>query len=642
MKRKVLSMKTQFKKRLAAFMVFVFLLSLTGCGDGDAKAPGVSLNEDFNIPLGSLTEASTEQSTTEAEKEYEYAEGENEEFQKFIKEYFENSVTVDSTYFNSYVQNGEHFGIERPEATLGDSDMSEEAIEKSKKKDEEFYNKLIAFEDQPLNEDERFTYRCLKEDTEINMRRYDYIYLTDPFSPGNGNQENLPSVFTDYRFNDKRDVDDYVELMKQSRAYFKGLIDFEYTKSEKGTFMSDAAADKVIEQCDTFMKDKENHFVLDAFNTRVEKLDFLTEDEVKEYKEKVKEAFENYLLPAYQDLKDAMQELKGTGKNDKGVCYFENGKDYYAKYLFPKRSGSSKTVEEEIQYMDDRMNKLLVDLASIYYSNQEAFTEYENRRVDQTIYKAYDDMSAEEVIDMLQKDYMDDFPMATASIPYEFDMMGEKRGKISDSTLAYYELSPVDAPEQNHICLNDTKKGGLVLTLAHEGCPGHMLQTYYFRNTNPNLARSISFNLGYIEGWAVYSSYSVTEKLDFLGKEEYGDVFGKIDRIYTDMLYLVEGRVDIGINYEGWGEEEIKNYLQKNGLSVEDVSEFMVSHAADPGIMLSYTTGYFEMLELREKAESELGDKFDVKDYHKAILDVGPCQYKFLSEKVDEYIEKNK
>ena len=169
-----------------------------------------------------------------------------------------------------------------------------------------------------------------------------------------------------------------------------------------------------------------------------------------------------------------------------------------------------------------------------------------------------------------------------------------------------------------------------------------MLQTYYFRNTNPNLARSISFNLGYIEGWAVYSSYSVTEKLDFLGKEEYGDVFGKIDRIYTDMLYLVEGRVDIGINYEGWGEEEIKNYLQKNGLSVEDVSEFMVSHAADPGVMLSYTTGYFEMLELREKAESELGDKFDVKDYHKAILDVGPCQYKFLSEKVDEYIEKNK
>ena len=186
MKRKGLSMKTQFKKRLAAVMVFVFLLSLTGCGGGDAKAPGVSLNEDFNIPLGSLTEASTEQSTTEEEKEYEYAEGENEEFQKFIKEYFENSVTVDSTQFNSYVQNGEHFGIERPEATLGDSDMSEEAIEKSKKKDEEFYNKLIAFEDQPLNEDERFTYRCLKEDTEINMRRYDYIYLTDPFSPGNG------------------------------------------------------------------------------------------------------------------------------------------------------------------------------------------------------------------------------------------------------------------------------------------------------------------------------------------------------------------------------------------------------------------------------------------------------------------------
>ena len=72
------------------------------------------------------------------------------------------------------------------------------------------------------------------------------------------------------------------------------------------------------------------------------------------------------------------------------------------------------------------------------------------------------------------------------------------------------------------------------------------------------------------------------------------------------------------------------------------MSDLVSTFAGDPGIMLSYSVGYLEMHELREKAEDELGDKFNVKDFNKAVLDVGPCQYKFLAEKIDEYIEKNK
>ena len=211
--------------------------------------------------MASLTDpGSTEQSTTEAEKEYEYAEGENKEFQDLMMEYFERKVCSDSSDFNSWLMDPSKYGLERMEATLGDADFSEEGIEKSKKNDEDFYNRLIAFEDQPLNEDERFTYRCMKDDIELSLKYYDYIYLSDPFSPGNGYQEGLPSVYTDYRFDDKQDVEDYIELMKQSREFFNDLIKFEYTKSKKGTFMSDACADKVIEQCDTFMKDKDNHY----------------------------------------------------------------------------------------------------------------------------------------------------------------------------------------------------------------------------------------------------------------------------------------------------------------------------------------------------------------------------------------------
>ena len=637
--------RMQLRKKIAAVLVCVFLLSLTGCDSGNAKAPGVSMKEGATeFATSDVAVEKPTETSTEEEPEYEYAEGENEDFQELLKEYREAVLIADSSSYNSLVRNGESIGIERPEATLGDADFSEEGIEKKKKKAKEKYDELIKFENEPLNEDERFTYRCLKDEFERDMIFYDNIYLYDPFSPGNGQHEALGSVLTDYRFECKEDIDDYIELMRQSRTFFNKLLEFEKVKSEKGFFMSDATADRVIEQCDTFMKDKENHFVLEAFDQRMEEADFLTDEEKAEYKKVNKEVFEDSVMGAYQDLKDGIQSLKGTGKNDKGLCYFDGGKEFYKNYIFPTRCGSSKTPEEEIEILDKRIDDTMMEIASLYYSNMEAFEKFEDARMDKKVFEAYHDMSAEELLDMYQTDYRDDFPIEGDNIPFTIDFMGEKRGKISETTGAYYKLCPVDDPDYNHICVNDysTDDDELVSNLSHEGFPGHMLQTSYFRKTNPNPARSVSFNLGYIEGWAVYASTYLLENLDFKGEVENAKLYGKGYRLYQDYIFLIEGRIDIGVNYEGWSEEEVMNYMTEEGLTPNDDTDVVSAYAADPGVMLSYSVGYVELLEQKEKAEEELGSKFDLKEFHKAFLDVGPCQYKFLSEKIDEYIEKNK
>jgi uncharacterized protein (DUF885 family) len=223
--------------------------------------------------------------------------------------------------------------------------------------------------------------------------------------------------------------------------------------------------------------------------------------------------------------------------------------------------------------------------------------------------------------------------------------MSESVEKISENTLAYYQLSPVDDPDYNLICVNGSNKDGMFAVLAHEGNPGHMFQFWYLRNHYTNPARNVAFNLGYIEGWAVYSSYDVLKKCDCEGENDYGTFCGQLEQIDMDLGYLMMGRADIGINYEGWDKDDLIDYLTgkvDSGKEEEVAEDLMVTVSADPGLYLSYSVGYYEMEELREYAEEELGSKFDAKEYHKVILDAGSCQFELLKTKVDKYIEENK
>ena len=640
--------KLKFKRFIVALLAVLMVMSLSACrtpsefyhevilGETTGKKKEKKEDKDKDKDKEEKTEAEKEDTS---EEDVEYADEENPEFQEFLMEYFEDAVTASTMVYNDYIMDASKFDVKMEgEATLGDASMDEEAMEAAKKEDEKFYDELLEFEDADLTEDERFTFECLKYDTEISMRVYDYTYLAEPFSPMSGAQESIPTAFEEYRFDDKQDVEDYITLINQVRDYFGKLIDFEYEKSEKGYFMSDDVADDVIEQCDEVI-DKNGSFICEVFEDNIDKLDFLSDEEKDEFKAQNKEAVEEVVVPAYQDVKDCLEELKGTGKNDGGLCNFEGGKEYYEEYLFPVYSGSAKTMDEEIEVMDDRMDDLLMQLTSIYMSNPDAYEDYVEK--NDNLYSVYDDMTAEEMIDMFQEDYMDDYPI-DGKIPYEVDYLSDSISKIKDTTLAYYNICPIDNPDYNRIKVNSINQDGLFNTLAHEGCPGHMFQFWYFRNTNPNPGRTLDSNLGYVEGWAVYTAYNATLECDFLGKEENAKVLASLDKINTDMGYLAQARIDVGINYEGWSVEDVEDYLEEKGFNKDVAEDIFVTSIGNPGVYFSYTTGYYEMEELRNKAEEELGSKFEAKEFHKAILDAGPCQFEMLEKKVDKYIEENK
>ncbi|MBR6402323.1 MAG: DUF885 domain-containing protein [Eubacterium sp.] len=636
--RKMTDVLKKNGKKIAAILVCCLMLSVTSCGSDieyiDETGNSSSTSGDNGSDNGSGSSSSNITYTGDVE----YADSENEEFQKFLKDYFVDAVTESTIDYNYTIKDGSKYGIEPPVATLGDPSMDKASIDSQKKEIQDQYDKLMTFKDVKLTEDETFTFECLKNNIELSLKLFDNIYFYEPFSPMRGLQANIPTNFTDYRFDDKSDVEDYVTLLGQMRDYFKGYIDFEYEKSKAGYFMADSVADKVIEQCDEFTADKENNFMIEVFDDRIEELDFLSKEEKEDFKKRDKEAILKSVIPAFEDLKKCITELKGTGKNSLGLCNYDGGKEYYSDYVFPSFSDSSKTPDEEIAVMEKRKQNLTGEMTLIYSSNQEAYQAFiEN---NDTLLEKYDKMDASEVIDYLIGHCLDDYPELD-EIKYTANYMDKHMEKIMENVLAYYMSPAIDDPEHNLIYVNGAHPSGMWTTLAHEGCPGHMFQNAYFMSTNPNPVRAIMGNIGYKEGWAVYSSYGSLEQCDF-GGSEYAKEFAKLTKINEDLGYLLYGRIDLGVNYEGWTVDDVKDFLSSSGYGTDFAEDIITTVIGDPGAYLSYTTGYYELEELRLLAEDELGSKFDAKEFHKVVLTAGPCSFKNLRTKVEKYIYENR
>jgi uncharacterized protein (DUF885 family) len=162
-------------------------------------------------------------------------------------------------------------------------------------------------------------------------------------------------------------------------------------------------------------------------------------------------------------------------------------------------------------------------------------------------------------------------------------------------------------------------------TLAHEGYPGHLYQNVFFHRTNPSPVRSIVGYSGYSEGWATYV------EMDSYYLAGIGDALAEFLRANNLASLCMYGKIDVGVNYYGWDLEKTKDYLLTFGIedsaSCEEIYRAMV---AEPGNYLNYIVGCIEFLELREAAAKKLKDDFVLKDFHEAILSIGPTSFDVL------------
>lgn len=611
------------KNVMAAAICISLAVGLSACGETQGERRHLNDKNDTT----EKTERAQESFSEDALKE-------QQEFEQYLDDYFKDVVTDDTLTYNYMIKDGADYGLEEPEVTLGDPGMTAEEIGQDKEEFEGWVKKLDAIDRSCLTEDQKLTYDVLDEYFEVSAGIFDNVYLYEPFSPMRGLQANIATNFTDYRFDDKGDVERYIELLGQIPDYFAEYLDFEQEKSEKGYFMSDAVCDKVISQCKDFVADKENHFMETTFNDNIDALDFLTDEEKAEYKEANKQAVENSLLPAFENVADVLSGLKGTGTNDGGICNYDGGKEYY-EYLLKNFAGTAKSPEEVIDMLDTELQKLMVSLYQYYLGNQAAY-EYFAANYD-SIFAETDQMTASEMVDKMMETASEHYPDA-GTINYKAEALDKNLETIMDDVLAYYMAPAIDDPDNNLIRVNGLHTDGMWTTLAHEGYPGHMLQNAYYMSTDPEPVRTLMNFLGYKEGWAMYACYDSLYYYEY-EEPEYGDTIAALYQLNDEMSYLMMGRVDLGINYEGWTLQDTADYLTKNGMDGSAAQELYTTMVGDPAVYQSYSTGYYEMKELRDYAEEKMGDDFDLKTFNTIILETGPCQFDILKEQVDKKLQ---
>ena len=201
---------------------------------------------------------------------------------------------------------------------------------------------------------------------------------------------------------------------------------------------------------------------------------------------------------------------------------------------------------------------------------------------------------------------------------------------------AFYMIPAIDNTEENVIYINQTKMGDdltLFTTLAHEGYPGHLYQTVFFEGTDPDPVRSLFGFGGYVEGWATYAemcSYYLTP----LSKEQ-----ATLLQKNASIILALYALADMGIHYEGWSRLDTVSFFCSYGITdaaaVEQIYELIIG---SPANYLKYYIGYVEFLELK-KEWAEKADEFSQKEFHEAVLRVGPAPFETVEEYMWDIVE---
>lgn len=540
----------------------------------------------------------------------------------FVKELQQNTINLHYT-----LSDPEKFGIKSHKISLGS--LSKEDAKSSTASLENIAAALSRFDFKSLTDRQRLTCDILNDFCEKNLSSASRYYYDEPLRPTTGMHSELPILLAEYAFYDSCDVTDYLALLTCIEDYFKQIILFEQEKSKEGLFMSDQAADTVIEACKTFIQKPKKNFLIVTFDDRIDSVSELTEEKRELYKKQNRSLVKNIVIPAYKELIRALTELKGSGTNNAGLCHFPQGKEHYEN-LVRSNTGSDKSIKE-LQNMTERRRNLDMTALHELLARDPSLLESDNPRL------AFD--SPEEMLDhLLQEMQIDFYPAAndTYSVNYVHKSLEETLAP------AFYLTAPIDDISHNVIYLNERSGySGIQLftTLAHEGYPGHLYQTIgSYQAGLPPILALLNYP-GYVEGWATY-----VEMLSYRYAGLSDELAEMLMRNQSALLSLYAS-VDMGIHYDGWELADAIVFLKKYGITDRTVVQNMYKLIVEePSHYLKYYIGYLEFLELKDYAKEIFADDYTDRDFHQAVVRIGPAPFPILKKyiKIFYYVPETK
>lgn len=511
-----------------------------------------------------------------------------------------------------------------------------------------YRDKVAGIDDSALSDSEKMSKDILKWECDINLatlgfKKPKYMPIDQMWSV-NLFMGQLASGASAQPF---KTVEDYENWIKRVDGFLTWMDSAEKNMREgmeQGYVLPASLIRKVIPQMASMAEaDAENHLFYGPINNFP---DSFSEEEKQRLTEEYKTMISEKVIPAYQNMHSFMkEEYLPKGRGSSGISDIPNGAEYY-KHQIKLYTTTDMTAEEihqlgldEVERISKEMEKVMKEVG--YEGDLTSFFNYVRENKELMPYKKPKEVIAhfEEIHERMKPNISKLFSV-TPKTEFEVRRTEEFR---ENSASAEYNPGSLDGtrPGIFYVPIPDAASYNVYSDeslFLHEAIPGHHYQISLTQENDdlPDFRKTLWYS-GYGEGWALYS--------ESLGKELglFTDPYQYFGMLGAEMHRAVRLVVDTGLHSKGWTREEAIQYSLENEAEPEaSVISEIERYMANPGQALSYKIGQLKIRELREKAKTELGDQFDIREYHKEVLETGCVPLQLLENKIDNWIAEAK
>lgn len=536
----------------------------------------------------------------------------------------------------NYPQRATAFGDYRYNDRL--NDYSLDAIMRQHQTDESFLTRLEAISTPGFSDQDQLSHDLLirvlqQRITDFNFKEYEM-----PINQQSGIHTSLADLPMAVPLDSVKHYEDYISRLHQIPRALSQVTEVLRAGMKDKLMPVRFLAEKIPAQCDGIV-------AADPFLRPTKKYPAsISPEEQKRLTQEISEAVNTDVLPAYKTFATFIRtEYAPQGRTTLSVTSLPDGEKRYEHDIYA-RTTTHMTPDEIHQLGMREIDRIEAEMTVI--AKKEGFADLASFRASVKTNPKYTPTSAEQILD----DFRHYIAQMEPKLPQVFTLLPkspvtvEAIPEFQAAAATHYVTGTPDGKRPGRVVVATSKfaERSLVDDEAvayHEGIPGHHMQLSIQQQLEglPKFRlHGLGFN-AYTEGWALYAEQ--------LGKEVgfYQDPVSDYGRLSSELFRAVRLVVDTGIHAKGWSRDQVVEFMRKSGAVDEPTIQAETDrYISWPAQALSYKLGQLKIRELRERAQKELGSKFDIRKFHDEMLDGGALPLDMLEARTEKWIAEQK
>ena len=532
----------------------------------------------------------------------------------------------------------------------------------------ETYATLVSYDFDSQSEENKLNTKILAYFIKGMIDGEPFFYHGYPVNQMSGIQSGLPSMMeSSHKLRNKSDAEAYITRLSKFGIKFSQLIESLKIAESKGIVPPKFVINRVLDEMKGFVGTKtdstkaadntispvRSNILYTNFATKIDSLKDLSQEEKDQLKKQVEVEIETSVFQAYSNLIQHYEQLLAKATTNDGAWKLPNGDAYY-RYKLKEQTTTNLDPEEVHQIGLTEVARIKTEMQAILDAEGYSDTTKTLGAIVQELNteERFLFPNTEEGRQMVLDEYDRILTEVSAGLDDAFDVRPKadlevKRVpafKEEGSPAAYYDMPAMDGSRGGTFYANlrnvhESVKFGMKTLAYHEGIPGHHFQiAIQSELEGVPIFRTFGLFTAYIEGWALYAEHLAWE-LGFYNN----DPFGNLGRLQAEMFRAVRLVVDTGIHHKKWTREKAIEYMVENtGMNTSEVTTEVERYIVMPGQACAYKIGMMKILELRETAKKELGNQFDLKEFHNVVLKNGAVPLDILEESIQNYIQETR